>query len=182
MLNSIKELFFPPFGHAHVYSAINWDYSIVGGSHAVQCFTKASWRPNNIDVYIKCVSKEDFEQKVLEFKDRADTCSANYEDADVPPGRYEEYGSVVGKQVLIVRGCQLPVHLIGIQCEDTRLETFLGKAVEIPCAFFRVNETDGEKMYYIPEKSNGILFTRMTQKEVSPDRASKYIRRGYTFI
>ena len=172
-----------------VYKSLNWNRSIIGGSYALQQFTGDKWKPNDIDIMIKCDDINDFQNEVIRFvNETKGTLIKTRENMNPAVGKQslplEEdfHKSILGTATIMVNDCPKPIQLVAIKTEpyDTLLG-HLNKITDTPaCVSYTVQ--NNQRIYHIPEKCCEALFTRKVKKNnICFTRMDKYKERGYDF-
>jgi hypothetical protein len=188
-----------------VYSGINWSKTAVGGSTALKFYTKDdNINPSDLDLLIKCSSKEEFDEEALSFEKKSGATRLrdvwypeNLEErerfiAERDPNlnKQEEMfhqrikGSATFKSNNIDK-IQLVCfgNRFGESIENTTVEDMVKDIVDLPaCVNYKVLP-NGDKIFTMPS-----FFPQMAMKRVVPvnlickTRREKYEQRGWKFV
>jgi hypothetical protein len=60
----------PDTAPKELYESIDFTRAVIGGSYALKQFSGDSWKPNDMDVFIACGTKEEFEEFVQSFQEK----------------------------------------------------------------------------------------------------------------
>jgi len=188
-----------------VYNGINWEKTTVGGSTALKQFTKDDKiNPSDLDLLIKCSSKEEFEKEAMDFEVKTGASRLRQvwypEDLqerekfilerDPNLNKQEEQfhqcikGSVTYKSnnldkiQLVCFGSRF-----GESIDDKTVEDIVKDIVDLPaCVSYKVLP-NGDKLFTMPSFFPKIVATRIVPlARICKTRREKYETRGWSFV
>ncbi len=183
-----------------LHDAIDWSRCVVGGSYALQQYTRSTWPVGDIDIVCKCVNQGAFKALVADFerhfpadkrpsliKETLVTAGMRYTNVD-PLVRDERFhNSIVATATFSVPEVPVPVQLVALdpsihRLGDTDVVTHLNRITDLPaCVSYTV--ANGRRIFHVPERGLEALCTkRVTRELVYAARRAKYAARGYTFV
>ncbi len=182
-----------------LYAALDWNRSYVGGSYALQQYTRNwQWSPGDIDVTVQCRSHEDFVNQVqrvvaaLHKDTRIEKLTLYTDEMRRTPvsGREERFHEAIAATcTLRVPAIPIPVQLVGIELVSSNAQGMpvdllaqLNRITDLPaCVTYTVR--DHERIFQVPERCIEALTTRRVRAwDVCASRRAKYAARGYTFV
>jgi hypothetical protein len=168
---------------------------VVGGSYALQQYTKAKWEANDIDIFINCFGYNEYlvfemivksfietNEKIkiiTDFRTLDQLCkdAEKKEDAMIQ----ERFSTkIIGTITIQYPGIDKHVQFIGISCKyNEELVDILDKMTDLPsCLSYNVSED--KRIFNVPDKylkMGDVINNRM----ICPLRKKKYEERGYKF-
>lgn len=191
---------------APLYPVLDWTRCVVGGSHALQQFTRdVSWMPGDIDIHcalpdMASLLKETDRlvhqlpgariTKTLEVTDEMRRAPRT---PDMPDREEKFHESICGNVTLQVPGVPVPVTLVAHRLSFfPTLEALLDRATDTPaCVSYRITTMGGERgigldvrMFHSRRGDADYIWKR---KPIPVDlicaaRKDKYKARGYEFV
>ncbi len=186
-----------------IYSAIDWNVCVIGGSGALRRYTNAAWKENDTDVFCSANSASEFIAIVDTFIQQLDqrlTVNApvvvekfevitdeKRREASVTNGRDERFhDSILATTTLRVPGVSTPVQLVGINTVTNMygrqsLGEHLNVITDLPAAV-QYTARHGEKIFHVPYRALAAIATkRVPVVNICATRKAKYEARGYEF-
>ena len=179
-----------------VYAALPRD-ALVGGSYALKDLTDAIWEHNDVDVFVTCQTKEEFDAVGKTFKDKTkphvsrDRWFADMSAEEIAASDLDEkfHKFILGTKTFYkVPGLDVPVQLICMrQDSGETLRSMLDQTVDLPaCVTFSLEPlADGtfKKRFEVPQFGLQAVTTRIIcpRNLTCRRRIDKYSQRGYLF-
>jgi len=198
-----KELEYPDA--IDVYDGINWDKTVVGGSTALKHYTKDdSFEPSDLDLLIKCSSKEEFDDEATSFEVKSGATRIKdvwypedpaereifIQTRDPDLNKQEEMfhqrikGSAtfrsnnIDKIQLVCFGSRF-----GENIDNNTIEDLTKEIVDLPaCVNYKILP-DGSKCFSMPRFFPQMAILRTVPADrICKSRRAKYETRGWKFI
>lgn len=171
-----------------LHDCLPWSCSLIGGSFALQQFTRADWVPGNIDVFVATPTEEAFLTRrdlfVRVMQTRNPRCMLMLSETRTNPRRFFD-ASIVATSVLHFNTLSLPVKLWAVAVPDTAmsLASHVVQICDLPaCLYYTVDEAHG-RTYHVPGHAvDAVLQRRVAATDTTSDRRRTYEARGYTFV
>lgn len=189
-----------------LYPAINWSKSLVGGSYALKQFTGDNgWNPNDVDIFVGCVTDEEFQKEAKAFQEKSNLRLLKYSQringgnmvtTDVQTGvtkvHQGELDSDKDNEVFhdFVKGSQtfysdttpgLKIQLVHINTMERPLGSILGEITDVPsCVSYHVEQYSPR--YRIGAQSGNINLHSVVETKVFhiPEKGLEGIMTGRT--
>lgn len=174
-----------------IYHVIDWNRSVVGGSYALQQYTKDTWDPHDIDIMYQCSKYSEFvielERIQTELGDRMKIKQITLVTDEMrnrdPPGREERFHeSIIATSTFEVKDVPKPIQLIGIKPErPMHFVDWLDQITDLPaCILYRMD--GNRRVFNVPQRCLNAIHTRQISRlDICADRREKYSQRGYRF-
>jgi hypothetical protein len=177
-----------------LYNVLDWSRSAIGGSYALQQFTRAQWTPADIDIAYKCSTHDEFVREVQRVREatdaRIDKMTLLTEEMRNSPewsGRDERYHeSIIASATLTVPAIPSKVQLVGMDPQkhflgETDILGHLNRITDLPaCVSYTVR--GHERIFQVPERCIDALRTHRVQRwQTCKTRREKYEARGYVY-
>lgn len=191
-----------------IYDALDWTKNVIGGSYALKQFIGASWKPNDVDIFGMYENKDEFNDECKKFQDKAELelikevwneqslqkqqeLQKKHEN-ELPEQDFTEDfdSSILGTKTYKSKECEEKIQMVGIskeyiekvRPERKTITDVLEQITDIPaCVQYKIE--NGKKVFIVPEKGLGVLFTGMTEnKNICSKRKRKYEGRGFQFF
>ncbi len=178
-----------PMKDPNIFHHLDWQKTVVGGSHALQQFTgDSNWMPHNIYIFMSSTSKKEYLQAVQRFKDGTSSkiidskdFTSSYGANQISSQRDEKFHEFVHGTTTLHLPSGKEVQLINLYGSKSPIE-ILNQTTDLPsCVSYTVLE-NGERIFHVPEKGREALFRReISVKDICQSRQEKYRQRGYTY-
>ncbi len=180
-----------------VYKALDWSRTYVGGSHALQQFTRdTAWTAQDVDFMIQCQSHDDFVAEAGRISRALDAPvkKTNLYTAEMRrspvSGREERFHEAIAATcTLQVPGVPVPVQLVGIELVASNAQGMpvdllaqLNRITDLPACVTYTVRASGERDYQVRASGINTLVTRRVKAwDICTSRRDKYAARGYVF-
>lgn len=188
------------------YENLNFEYA-VGGSYALQQYTKAGWEPNDIDIFVNCGTLEKYENKikfakeafehfkrmvnefieknkkikiVKEFRDLKQLCEEE-EKLDMTQERFSEH--ICGTITIEYPGVDKKIQFVGVFYDKEHIifDVLLERMCDLPsCITYRMDAWNNA-IFNVPEAYKKIINNVISKGKTCSLRMEKYEKRGYKY-
>lgn len=186
-MDFVKSFFNRPHYKDHIptriYGALDWKRTLVGGSYALQQYTGDHWKPNDIDIFVKCKDEADFNKTIDDFTSKVSVNNIN---------KYKDYSdnqdqnfnpNIVGVASISIDELNTKIQLVGINTGDDK--SLFNKVNEITdkpaCLTYRME--NNIRTFHGTEQCFRVVNTRKIPRNPKQlvSRMEKYRSRGFTF-
>jgi hypothetical protein len=182
-----------------IHAAIDWSRCVVGGSDALQKYTRALWAPNDKDVMCATANHGEFLALMGAFVEKLQPIAVVDKILLLTPemraaasagkngGEERFHESIIATSKITVGDYPVPVQLIGIDSSvhflgRTDIVTHLNRLTDLPaCVSYSVKE--GACIFHVPDRGLDALATKTIPATlICAARKKKYEERGYSFV